>query len=1017
MGMAKRSKKAASKDPQDESFSEEESDDYYHSKRPRNAFIDVEAEVDEEEDEEEEDDEEYQLFKDEFIANEEEEEHEAKQLETATYRKLTSQANRKKNEQEELDVEAEERRLRELYGTQRIYDQTRAKDEASLPDQFLLPTSADPKLWLVKCRPGKEKSVVQTLMKKFIDLQEKGTPLLIQSALCRENLKGYVYIEAYKQAHVVHALAAVHNVYSTKISLVPLAEMVHVLRYDTQSVQTAAQIQPGQWVRVKRGKYTGDLAKVIDVLDVGEAVRVKLVPRLTAYMVPGNEKAPQKLFNPKEVSQLDNEHSVTKARGYWMYMGETYVDGFLEKDLKCATLITQGVVPSIDELSLFKVKEPTGGETEESAEPVRPTVSFAPGDSVSVVEGEFIGLKGRVASVTQDSLIVVQPLSSMKITKNITLQPQQLRKSFTQGDHVQIIDGVHKGESGLLVKIDQKYATIFSDVTMSEYTVFVNDLCEATHSLSICNNTTSSPVSNRRLNFDLFDLVQLENGTIGVIYRIGTHGATVGILDLFGTTREVTLQAGKDGTGNGTPSGGVPKFTVKNELGKGSTIDAHSNLLNPGDQVEVLDGPFAKNQGSILHVYKNNLFIRLKNVIDRAGLVAIRNTNLVLLGAIAHATRAQRSTATTPTQRPTVQRSDFELLNKTVTICSGPYKGYLGIVKGVQGDLANIELHTSYKVVAVDRSKLLVNEEPSARGRGPGATDGGRRRLPSSAAGYRAEPVGEEGVATTGGKTPSWEGGKTPSWEGGKTPTWEGGKTPSWSGGKTPNINPSDSWSAATSSSQSWETNDSGGSSVSNDWSMAPKESTKSSSWDTPSSKSSSWDVPSSKVESSGWGQSSDTPSKSTQSSSSGWQNWSQPTTSIEKEEPITWGAKRAPEAKSIQPLSVNAFIDGSFVRIIGGRYAGQEAIITDSSNNSNIKCKLVSSSNQLDLPNNQLEPMKPQSKDFVLIATGPNQGSVGTLMSIERNECIVRMAGGDGEMKVVPFESLIKIQQQQQSL
>ena len=252
-----------------------------------------------------------------------------------------------------------------------------------------------------------------------------------------KNVRGYVYIEAVKQAHVTHALNAVYNVYSSKITLVPMAEMTHILRYETKTAQSAALIQPDQWIRIKRGKYSGDLGLVVDVLDVGESIRVKLIPRLSIYSGQTGEKAPQKLFNPQEISQLDRAHPITKSRGYWVYMGESYLDGYLEKDIKCSTVTTENVTPTIEELTLFKTNQKDSTENlslsqllaDKSAN--KSSSVFLAGDSVSVIEGEFMGIKGKVVCITENSLVILQPDNASSLPKRITLQPHQLKKSFS----------------------------------------------------------------------------------------------------------------------------------------------------------------------------------------------------------------------------------------------------------------------------------------------------------------------------------------------------------------------------------------------------------------------------------------------------------------------------------------------------------------------------------------------------------------------------------------------------------
>jgi len=69
----------------------------------------------------------------------------------------------------------------------------------------------DPNLWMVKCRAGEEKATVLLLMRKFLTFQNTNEPLQIKSVVAPEGVKGYIYVEAYKQTHTKAAIAQVGN--------------------------------------------------------------------------------------------------------------------------------------------------------------------------------------------------------------------------------------------------------------------------------------------------------------------------------------------------------------------------------------------------------------------------------------------------------------------------------------------------------------------------------------------------------------------------------------------------------------------------------------------------------------------------------------------------------------------------------------------------------------------------------------------------------------------------------------
>lgn len=74
-------------------------------------------------------------------------------------------------------------------------------DTDIVPQRLLMPSVKDANLWLVRCKPGKERDIVLSLMRKIIDSEFKD-PIEILSAFERDSLPGYLYIEARRQAHV-----------------------------------------------------------------------------------------------------------------------------------------------------------------------------------------------------------------------------------------------------------------------------------------------------------------------------------------------------------------------------------------------------------------------------------------------------------------------------------------------------------------------------------------------------------------------------------------------------------------------------------------------------------------------------------------------------------------------------------------------------------------------------------------------------------------------------------------------
>ena len=103
-------------------------------------------------------------------------------------------------------------------------------------------------------------------------------PLQIKSAVAKEGIKGYIYIEAFKQQHVKQAIEDIRNLSIGKWQqlMVPIREMTDVLRV----FKDTAALKRGSWVRIKRGMYRDDIAQVDYVDKSRNQVALKMLPRI-----------------------------------------------------------------------------------------------------------------------------------------------------------------------------------------------------------------------------------------------------------------------------------------------------------------------------------------------------------------------------------------------------------------------------------------------------------------------------------------------------------------------------------------------------------------------------------------------------------------------------------------------------------------------------------------------------------------------------------------------------------------
>ena len=102
-------------------------------------------------------------------------------------------------------------------------------------------------------------------MRRMFEREGSATELTIQSIISRDNLKGYLYVEANSMADIQNALGRIQGIYLTKVELVPIPDRPAILKV----IPRKNDARPGGWVRVTRGKYKGDLGMVLEVPEIG----------------------------------------------------------------------------------------------------------------------------------------------------------------------------------------------------------------------------------------------------------------------------------------------------------------------------------------------------------------------------------------------------------------------------------------------------------------------------------------------------------------------------------------------------------------------------------------------------------------------------------------------------------------------------------------------------------------------------------------------------------------------------
>jgi transcription elongation factor SPT5 len=382
---------------------------------------------------------------------------------------------------EELAAQLKERYSRSDYGVFR-------GDKETVPQNVLIPGVRDPKLAMVKCKAGKERDIILNITKKYFSLESGSNSIKIYSVFYRNGIPGYIYVEGDNLENIKESVQGIMNVYLNSIKVVPVNEMTQCLTIKSKE----KELLVGSWIRVKRGKYSGDIGQILNI-DSAENVTIKLMPRIDAFGGPKRKKAeqrpPQKLFNYRDFES--NRECEARDGGYY-YQNEFYTrEGYLEKSMKVISLQTENVNPTLEEVTAFSGGAVEGGTDDVAligAVAAATVEDFQVGENVEVIVGELKNVKGTVQSV-QNGVVTILPDASFGFNEPIPFPATELRKKFDVGDHVKVASGIYKGVTGLVINIENNVTSILSDADLKpvsfpllkfKISVFSKDLKAAT---------------------------------------------------------------------------------------------------------------------------------------------------------------------------------------------------------------------------------------------------------------------------------------------------------------------------------------------------------------------------------------------------------------------------------------------------------------------------------------------------------------------------------------------------------
>jgi len=390
---------------------------------------------------------------------------------------------------------------------------------------------------------------------------------------------------------------------------------------------SGGQVKVGQWVRLKRGLYKGDLAQIVGLEDQNTLATLKIVPRLNFNQLKWERDNPNtpksvwkqqnagaaktrplpKHFNKVEVQDITST-SIFSHQGsgsdpfstFYFFKNNKYKFGYLFKRMNVANVDVAEPNATETELARFEVIVMDEDDDDEEASyhaqqmPALATKASSPsdqafvaGDRVRVISSDLRGVLGRVTKTVKDVVTIIP--DHKELSGVLTFKPEELSKYFRVGDHVKCVQGKYKGETGLIIEVQEAKgsALVYSDLgnrTLLLELRYIIETAEVSTGMS------------KMGEYELHDLVEVGRNQVGIIVRIESH------------QMQVLLQ------------GDVPQAVRLNEIVRkirgryNVALDNLGNQVGIQDIVEVMVGKYKGTKGTITNLFRNNLFLHSRTV-------------------------------------------------------------------------------------------------------------------------------------------------------------------------------------------------------------------------------------------------------------------------------------------------------------------------------------------------------------------------------------------------------------------
>lgn len=224
------------------------------------------------------------------------------------------------------------------------------------------------------------------------------------------------------------------------------------------------QYKAGDWVKIKRSQYRGDLGRIRSLSSDNDRLVVAVVPRIGVNVKGSRVRTDPALFDFRKIRDAFPFERIDKpSEDVYLFKRRTYKNGLCELPLPGLHFVVEAK-PTICDLGGFALTETDFGELDRGEPFLRR------GDRVRIVSGSQASWQGIVSDIKPDNILIhnitdafelpLSPSIGEDIVNGLHVHINDVQRVLKLGDHVRARVGPSTGTEGIVTSIDDEWVSL-----------------------------------------------------------------------------------------------------------------------------------------------------------------------------------------------------------------------------------------------------------------------------------------------------------------------------------------------------------------------------------------------------------------------------------------------------------------------------------------------------------------------------------------------------------------------------